>query len=123
MPTYPYICIECEHKFDVFKPVARIEDSELCGNCWGPTRRTIGRTHFTGGGDWTPSFNPGLGCVVKSKKHQREILAELKGNGREMIEIGNEPMENINRSCEQTLKETREKRWSESTEKIMSEVL
>ena len=122
MPRYPYVCTKCENKFEIIKSVSEIENPEFC-KCGESAYRTIGLVNFNNAGDWKPTFNPGLGCVVKSERHKREILSKLRGEGREMVEVGNEPIENIVRDSERTQKEIREKRWSESTEKIMSEVL
>jgi hypothetical protein len=73
--------------------------------------------------DWVESFNPAFGCVVKSKRHQREILAKFKAEGKEFEEVGNEPLENVHNHFDK-IRETRWKEsWSEPVEKIKQEIL
>jgi putative FmdB family regulatory protein len=122
MPIYPYRCIGCESRFDVVKSMSRIDDDEFCP-CGSPASRSIGLTSIANTGDWKPTFNPAFGQVVKSKAHQREILSEYKDKGRDFIEVGNEPVENIHKYYDAQREETRNKRWNESNEQILHEAL
>lgn len=122
MPIYLYECPACQARFDVVKSVAQINDSERCG-CGSEAERKISRVNFTNAGDWHPTYNPALGQVVRSKAHLRSILADHKARtGTEMIEVGNEPVENIHKRADRHRAEAREKTWSESAEKILHEV-
>ncbi len=123
MPIYPYSCDVCHHYFDVIKPMGNLDDSEYCKICGGPAFRGIAHTAFIGGGDWIETYNPAFGCVVKSKRHQRQILADFKAKGKEFVEIGNEPVENIHKNFEKQREQKRLERWSESHEKILGEAL
>lgn len=122
MPTYIYYCATCQKQFDVVKSMAHYDRDETCPDGHLAERR-IARCNFTGASDWNPTYNPAFGCVVKSKKHQRELLAQAAGAGRPMIEIGSEPVENLHKAADRQQRETREKRWSESAEQIRKEVL
>lgn len=121
MPTYPYICPLCDHEFDVTKSIARIEDDEHCSLCRGKAHRHIARVNFSNAGDWNPSFNHAFGCVVKSKKHQREIIDRYRDKGRDFEEVGNEPVENIHKYYDNKREEMQKERWSESAAKILQE--
>ena len=123
MPTYPYQCPHCSNTFEVIKTVARINYIENCSDCGAEAERRIARVNFSGGGDWQEAYNPAFGCVVKSKAHQREILAKHRDNGREFIEVGTEPVENIHKHYDNRRAETSNKRWSESAEKILQETM
>lgn len=120
---YPYWCAECDHEFDVIKSVAEIDIEEKCPSCQKIAERTIKGAMLMGVNDWTEQFNPAFGCVVKNKRHQREILAKFKGAGKEMVEIGSEPVEKLHKKYDTQREEVRNKRWSEPTEKIIQEVL
>lgn len=86
---YPYRCSSCDHEFEVIKAVADIDRVELCPKCFGEGVRYISTTHFYGASDWHgATYNPGLGCVVESKKHQRQIMRD-----RGLEEIGTTPPE------------------------------
>lgn len=85
--TYAYKCTECAHAFDVIKSVKDIDVNEFCPRCESPAERQFvpSRVYFSGTEVTNPEWNPGLGAVVKSKRH-REELAKRKG----LIEVGND---------------------------------
>ena len=33
MPRYPYTCLNCSGRKDVFKPISRYDDPEICPDC------------------------------------------------------------------------------------------
>lgn len=121
MPRYPYFCTKCELEFEVIKSIKDYDSEESCIQCSKVSNRRIGLVNFNGASDWKPEYNPALGCVVKSKSHQREILSRYKGEGRELIEVGNEPVENIHKYYDNQRAEVSNKRWNESSEKILHE--
>ena len=51
-------------------------------------------------------FNPGLGCIIKNRKHRAEV-AKQKG----AIEVGNEPVESLHKDAEATLQRNLDKPW------------
>lgn len=120
---YPYLCSSCEHSFDVIKSLGEINTEEICEKCGNVATRTIGRFSFAGASDWKPEFNPAFGCVVKSKRHQREILSRFSHQGKEFIEIGNEPVEKLHKKFDSQREAAHQARWSESSDKIIGEVL
>lgn len=114
MPYYPYRC-ECGNEFEVIKRMSEIDRVERCQLCQRKAVRAIGLTNFTGASEWNSSayrgFNPAFGKVVNGKSHQRELLARARGEGKEMIEIGNEKPDNIEKHFSKQREETRQKRW------------
>lgn len=103
--------------------MADIERVENCSTCNNVAERRLGRPSLVRVNDWTESYNPAFGKVVRSKAHQREILAEYRDQGREFIEVGNEPVEQIHKHFDGQREAKRVERWSEPTEKIIHEAL
>ena len=89
MPKYPYFCPHCENLRDIIKPVRDIDRLERCETCDteldSSCRRIGGGTYFIGASVEDAEFNPGLGCVVKNKRHREQICKD-----RGLIEIGND---------------------------------
>ena len=56
----------------------------------------------------SPTFNPGLGEIVKSKAHLKE-LCKIKG----VEPIGNEKPESLHKYYDKQREDAREKQWSE----------
>jgi putative FmdB family regulatory protein len=120
---YPYECPSCHQKFEVIKSVKYIDAIEVCPGCEVAAERRIGRPYLCRVNDWVESYNPAFGCVVKSKAHQREILSRYKDKGKEFIEIGNEPVENVHKHFDSQRAERDAKRWGESPEKLLYETM
>lgn len=113
---YPYKCTACSHEFDVIKAVADIDRRESCPLCKCESVRFISRTHFYGASDWHgEEYNPGLGCVVKSNKHKREIC---KARGLE--EIGTTPADDIHKMEEAATRENIERHTSQARDRAVS---
>jgi putative FmdB family regulatory protein len=84
--TYEYLCPKCDLRFDVIKTVSEMNREEPCGQCGAPAERQFTpRIHIHGAKVENAEYNPGLGCVVKNKRH-REELCKRKG----LVEIGND---------------------------------
>lgn len=116
MPTYDYLCGKCKHEFTDIKGIkAYSEDSNCqCPSC--DTKCTVQnrdfsrlKVHLTGTQVESAEFNPGLGCVVKSKKHREEI-AKKKG----YVEVGNDfnSGEKMQTDFEKKKKEELETNWN-----------
>ncbi len=111
---YPYACPKCSNDFEVYKSVKDIDLEEKCPKCDTISSRYISRTHFYGAGGWDAAeFNPGLGCVVKNKKHREQICKD-----RGLIELGNEKPETIHKYCDAIRKEKNEKAYDFGKEEI-----
>jgi hypothetical protein len=112
---YVYTCPTCKKNIDVVKGVAEIDREELC-ECGAVLERLISRTFFYGADDWHgDEYHPGLGCVVKSRKHANQI-ARARG----LEELGTEPLDKIH-SAEENSKALKEKAWQEEAKKAASE--
>lgn len=85
--TYEYRCPACDKDFDVIKPAAEMERPESCPQCdTQSVRMFVPRSvHFTGTGVQHAEYNPGLGCVVRDKKHRAELCKQ-----RGLVEMGND---------------------------------
>lgn len=71
----------------MIKPASQMQDEEPCVSCGKPMDRLfLPRTlHLSKTKVFEASYNPGLGCVVKSESHKQE-LCKQKG----LVEIGND---------------------------------
>ena len=87
---YPYICSNCEKKFDVVKPVVDCANAESCPDCGKKAVRVY--TPFRiNMGDIYSGYNPALGCHIKNKGDLNARLREHKDRtGIELVETGNE---------------------------------
>jgi putative FmdB family regulatory protein len=116
---YPYKCTECGHKFEVIKSVKDIDTPERCPKCCTKSERYIARTHFYGAGDWDKAaYNPAFGKIIRSKAHLREELSIAASEGREMVEIGNEPVDNIHKDMDRKREERAAERWREADREL-----
>ena len=107
---YPYKCQCCGNHWEVIKSVKDIDLPESCPGCQNVDgRRYISRTHFYGAAVEDAEYNPGLGCIVKNKKHRAEIAARNN-----LVEIGNE----CPTSTHDTLKRDKEKSYEEGWAKV-----
>lgn len=62
--------------------------------------------HFIGTAVQSPEYNPGLGQVVKNKRHREEIAKE-KG----LTEVGNEKTESIHKHYDNERADKLKKSW------------
>lgn len=112
---YPYRCDGCQFEFDVVKSVSEFDREESCEKCQGhATRQFNARVHFIGTKVQHAEYNPGLGCVVKNKRH-REELCKRKG----LTEVGNESPDRIYTENEKQRESNREASW----EKVLKETI
>ena len=71
-----------------------------------------------------PEYYPAFGKVIKNKAHLRGELSKAKDEGREMIAIGDESSEKMERNFAKQREETRNRRWNaEPVEKLMQDVM
>jgi putative FmdB family regulatory protein len=105
---YEYLCEKCSLGFDVSKTVKELERQEPCPACGDTnTKRLFSpRIYFNGASVQSAEYNPGLGCVVKSKQHRAE-LAKQKG----LIEVGSETTKTLHRESVVRREQEREKEW------------
>lgn len=98
--TYVYHCEKCDENFEIIKSHRDMENTEWCYACGSPGIRQFlpERVFFIGTRVEHAEWNPGLGCVVRDKKHRAEI-AKQKG----FIEVGNENPENWRKRSQERL--------------------
>lgn len=107
---YEYKCNACTHVFDVSKPVAEMDRQENCPLCQAAAMRQFTpRVHFIGAKVEHAEFNPGLGCVVKGKKHREELCKR-----RNLIEVGSEKADSISQSFEKDREAKKEARYEQA---------
>lgn len=110
--TYEYRCTKCMSHFDVIKSVKDIDVNEFCPTCESPSERLFipQRVFFSGTRVEHAEYNPGLGAVVKNKRH-REDLAKRKG----LVEVGSDfkSAESMNQYFDSSREEKIKKRWAE----------
>jgi hypothetical protein len=119
---YSYHCKRGCSDFYIAKRAANIDDPETCPKCDAPGERFFnpGKIQLMGVGDgWfddTP--NPAFGKVIGSRANLRKELAEMKAQGREVVEVGNEPVENIHKLAEDTQRAKSAARWAKASEEV-----
>lgn len=116
MPSYPYLCQNCNHRWDVVKSVRQIDDREMCPTCQSlDNRRYLTPVNFNGASDWDRAeFNPGLGCIIKNQKH-RERVAKERG----LVEVGNEDVSKFVTSQERQLAKETDARTEAALEPVV----
>lgn len=109
--TYQYVCEKCRHSFDVVKSHHDMERNENCDKCGEFAVREFvpQRVHLVGTRVTHAEYNPGLGCVVKSKAHLKDICKQ-KG----VEEIGNEKPETIHKHFDSMREAKREEAWEKA---------
>lgn len=109
--TYAYTC-ENGHDFDVIKSYRDMDVNEFCPKCEAPAIRQFvpSKLYISGAKVTHAEYNPGLGCVVKSKAHKQEILRQ-----RGLVEVGNDfgSGEKMNKHFDSIREEKLKKRWEE----------
>lgn len=117
MPTYAYECPACKAKTDVHKRVSQIDEEELCDSCKGVMRRYLTPVRFNGAKEWNSdewrTFNPAFGKVVPTKMAKLNEMARLKDEGKEVQEIGNEPLDSLHKWHDTKREDIRNERWRE----------
>jgi len=107
---YPYRC-DCEHEFDVYKPMENIDDLEVCPKCntelTKSNRMIVGGT-FYGEKVEESAYCPALGTVVKNSKHRATIAKE-----RNLVEIGNEDPNKMHTSFEKQREDKKQKTYDD----------
>jgi hypothetical protein len=110
---YPYKCPE-GHRFEVIKSLSEIDREERC-DCGAVSERQIGLFALdkTAAGSWQPTWNPGLGQVVKSAGHAKRIAKE-KG----LIEVGTEKVEAVHKHFDKQRDDAYKARWADDRVKV-----
>jgi putative FmdB family regulatory protein len=115
--VYEYQCSKCTHRFDVTKSVKDIDVTETCPQCGEFAERKFvpSKVYFSGTEVQHAEYNPGLGCIVKSKHHRAE-LAKRQG----VVEIGNDfkSPDAIHKKLDQERNEKKEQRYEQALKEI-----
>jgi putative FmdB family regulatory protein len=113
---YPYRCKSCSTEFEIIKAVADLDREETCPKCSCIGERYIAQTHFYGASDWQGErYNPGLGCVVKSNKHIKEICKQ-----RGLEEVGNTSPETLHKMEDTARAEKIKRHQTEARDKAVA---
>lgn len=106
--NYCYEC-ECGEEFEVCKSVRQIDDPEHCPHCDRVARRVMSSSvFFIGAKVEDAEYNPGLGQVIRNKKHREEV-AKQKG----LIEIGNQDVHSMSETFAKQRQEKRAKAYDD----------
>lgn len=67
------------------------------------------RIHIVGAKVTHAEYNPGLGCIVKNKRHKEELCRQMG-----VQEIGNEKTEKIHKHYDQVRADKHKRGWAEA---------
>jgi len=119
---YPYHCRECVEEFEVIKSLSDLDRPEACPICHAVSfDRRIGLTRLQSV-EIDPYFHYGLGKIVRTKGDVKNELKKREDQGRGLIEVGDEPVEKIERTFSAERQEKRNQRWAEPVEKILQDI-
>lgn len=84
---YTYRCKSCSNEFDYCRPAREYNAPAECPNCHSSDSELMitGGSGFFGEKVEQAEYNPGLGCITKSKAHRAEIAKR-----KNLVEIGND---------------------------------
>ena len=107
---YEYSCVKCENFFQVMKSMRESDTNEFCNLCGAPGQFLFSPPYISGASVEHAEYNPGLGAVVKNKRHRAE-LAKRKG----LVEVGNDygSGEKMQKEFDQKRESARAKRWED----------
>lgn len=110
MALYEYDCEKCQLVFEVVKSIKDWTRQETCSSCGGLAQQIFtSKVHFVGAKVEDAYRCPGLGTIVKSKKHRDQLAKQLG-----VVEIGNENPDKLSDRFEKDRAEKRKKSWEES---------
>ena len=106
--VYEYKCADCGHRFDVVKPIAQFYNTHACSSCGHEITHIVisSKIHHIGAKVQNAEFNPGLGCVTKSKQDRQEIAKQ-----RGLIEVGNEKPDTLHQESVIKREIQKQKEW------------
>lgn len=87
MITYGWFCQKCDKEFETMQSIVEYDGKTSCPTCKNEVTERIlsSRVHFIGTKVEDREYNPGLGQVVKNKKHREEIAKRMG-----LVEVGND---------------------------------
>jgi len=93
---YEYECPNCLIKFDIVKHHSEYLKQESCAKCGTIANKLVSAPMVAP--VEKSEYNLGLGCVVRGKKHKKELLKQ-----RNLVEVGNEPPKTIHNDANKQL--------------------
>lgn len=109
MPTYEYFCEKCEKQYDEIKSIKEYDGKDRCPLCKSQGYRILScNIQFIGEKVESPEYNPGLGMIVKNKKHRDEMAKRMN-----LVEIGNEKPDSIHNYFDKSREEKRKKAYDD----------
>lgn len=107
MPTYEYMCDDCEIITEIDKSMKLASRNEACGTCGRQGRRLYSsQITLAGTAVQHAEYNPAFGKVIKNKR-ERDELAKKHG----LIEVGNESVEKLHKHFDDARAAKLKKRW------------
>ena len=73
MPLYTYRCLECEATTDVFRSIARRNETPVC-ECGGETKKIIPK--YAVHSDLRPYFDEHLETHIQSRQHRQKVMKD-----------------------------------------------
>ena len=106
MASYLYLCEKCDKEHTIIKSMYDSARVEQCPDCQVQLLRVYTAPHIVGASVQEAEYNPGLGMVVKNKRHREEVARQ-----RGLIEVGNETPKTLHRESVIKREQEREKEW------------
>ena len=112
---YPYHCIKCGQDIEIVKSMHESGREELCPICEIILERIWTAPQVIGASVENAEYNPGLGKVVKNKKHREELCKKMG-----VVEIGNDykTPDKIHEKHDQQRAERSEARYAKALKEI-----
>ncbi len=105
---YDYFCAKCDKDFEIEESMSEHKGPGECPTCKNISNERIfsKNIQFIGTAVQHAEYNPGLGQIVKSSQHRKDICKE-KG----LIEVGSEKKESMHKHFDDQRAEKKKKMW------------
>lgn len=108
MPIYDYYCEGCDKDFEIVKSIKEYDGKDECPICKNIGQRIISTVTFYGEKVESAEYNVGLGKITKNSQHRNELAKQMN-----LIEVGSENPEMIQKKLENDRQEKLKKSWDD----------